>query len=108
MKRLHTKINFSFLAVVHSTRFQNSKISVKLSADEGQNPKAIVKLKKCFGRDELLVQIYVRDLLSIVVRNAVGRSKIDLKELYDLLENKLIALKSLGHTKKSWLNFWSH
>ncbi|GFX79143.1 putative RNA-directed DNA polymerase from transposon X-element [Trichonephila clavipes] len=49
--------------------------------------KAITQLKERFGRDELLVQIYVRDLLSIVMKNAAGRIKVDLSELYDLLES---------------------
>ncbi|GFX40613.1 putative RNA-directed DNA polymerase from transposon X-element [Trichonephila clavipes] len=43
--------------------------------------KAITQLKERFGRDELLVQIYVRDLLSIVMKNAAGRIKVDLSEL---------------------------
>ncbi|GBN49393.1 hypothetical protein AVEN_181100-1 [Araneus ventricosus] len=39
-------------------------------------PKAIAHLKERFGRDDLLVQIYVRDLLSMVMKNAAsGRTK---------------------------------
>ncbi|GFT87370.1 putative RNA-directed DNA polymerase from transposon X-element [Trichonephila clavipes] len=67
--------------------------------------KAITQLKERFGRDELLVQIYVRDLLSIVMRNAAGGIKVDLSELYDLLESKLIALESLGRTKEKFAAF---
>ncbi|GFT65473.1 putative RNA-directed DNA polymerase from transposon X-element [Trichonephila clavipes] len=67
--------------------------------------KAITQLKERFGRDELLVQIYVRDLLSIVMKNAVGRFKGDLSELYDLLESKLMALESLGRTKEKFAEF---
>ncbi|GFX39363.1 putative RNA-directed DNA polymerase from transposon X-element [Trichonephila clavipes] len=67
--------------------------------------KAITQLKERFGRDELLVQIYVRDLLSIVMRNAAGRIKVDLSELYDLLESKLMALESLGRTKEKFSEF---
>ncbi|GFV47880.1 putative RNA-directed DNA polymerase from transposon X-element [Trichonephila clavipes] len=61
--------------------------------------KAIMQLKERFRRDELLVLICVRDLLSIVMKNTAGRIKVDLSELYDLLESKLMALKSLGRTK---------
>ncbi|GFX86556.1 DUF1758 domain-containing protein [Trichonephila clavipes] len=54
--------------------------------------KAIEQLKERFGRDDLLVQIYVRDLLGLVMKNAVkGRSKKDLTYLYDELEGKLRA-----------------
>ncbi|XP_035234049.1 uncharacterized protein LOC118205885 isoform X2 [Stegodyphus dumicola] len=67
--------------------------------------KVIAQLKERFGRDELLVQIYVRDLLSIVMKNATGRIKVDLAELYDLLESKLMALDSLGRTKEKFAEF---
>ncbi|GFV70258.1 putative RNA-directed DNA polymerase from transposon X-element [Trichonephila clavipes] len=64
--------------------------------------KALTQLKEGFGRDELLEQIYVRDVLSIVMKNAAGRIKVDLSELYDLLECKLMALDSLGRTKEKF------
>ncbi|GFT59391.1 putative RNA-directed DNA polymerase from transposon X-element [Trichonephila clavipes] len=67
--------------------------------------KAITQLKERFGRDELLVQIYVRDLLSIVMKNAAGRIKGDLSELYDLLESKLMTLESLGRKKEKFAEF---
>ncbi|GFV93266.1 putative RNA-directed DNA polymerase from transposon X-element [Trichonephila clavipes] len=67
--------------------------------------KAITQLKERFGRDELLVQIYVRDLLSIVMKNAAGLIKGDLSKLYDLLESKLMALESLGRTKEKFAEF---
>ncbi|GFU15449.1 uncharacterized protein NPIL_556131 [Nephila pilipes] len=42
-------------------------------------PKAVAQLQERFGREDLLVQIYVRDLLSMVMKNAAtGRSKTDL------------------------------
>ncbi|GBN28394.1 hypothetical protein AVEN_155421-1 [Araneus ventricosus] len=47
--------------------------------------KAIQQLQERFGRDDL-VQIYVRDLLSMVMKNATtGRMKISLPILYDEL-----------------------
>ncbi|GBM35406.1 hypothetical protein AVEN_181506-1 [Araneus ventricosus] len=55
--------------------------------------KAIAQLKERFDRDDLLVQIYVRDLLSMVMKNAAsGRTKTDLPALYDELEAKIRAL----------------
>ncbi|GBM65323.1 hypothetical protein AVEN_89636-1 [Araneus ventricosus] len=57
-------------------------------------PKAIQQLQERFGRDDLLVQVYVRDLLSMVMKNATtGRMKISLPILYDELEGKLRALE---------------
>ncbi|GFW67783.1 putative RNA-directed DNA polymerase from transposon X-element [Trichonephila clavipes] len=67
--------------------------------------KAITQLEKRFGRDEFLVQIYVRDFLSIVMKNEAGRIKVDLLELYDLLESKLMAFESLVHTKEKFAEF---
>ncbi|GFT05028.1 DUF1758 domain-containing protein [Trichonephila clavipes] len=69
-------------------------------------PKAIEQLKERFGRDSLLVQIFVRDLLNLVMKNAVpGRSNTDLAVLYDSLESKLRALESLGRNKEKFADF---
>ncbi|GBN72037.1 hypothetical protein AVEN_225665-1 [Araneus ventricosus] len=69
-------------------------------------PKAVEQLKLRFGREDLLVQIYVRDLLSLVLKNATtGKNAPDLATLYDMLETKLRALESLGRTKENLLTF---
>ncbi|GFW83596.1 integrase catalytic domain-containing protein [Trichonephila clavipes] len=69
-------------------------------------PKAIDQLKERFGREDLLVQIYVRKLLNLVMKNAVsGRTKTDLSALYDELEGKLRSLKSLGRTQEKYGDF---
>ncbi|GBM94974.1 hypothetical protein AVEN_9022-1 [Araneus ventricosus] len=69
-------------------------------------PKAIQQLQERFRRDDLLVQIYVRDLLSMVMKNATtGRMKIGLPILYDELEGKLRALESLGKTQEKYGDF---
>ncbi|GFX74749.1 uncharacterized protein TNCV_3121781 [Trichonephila clavipes] len=71
-------------------------------------PKAIAQLQERFGRKGLLVQIYVRDLLSMVIRNAAtGRSKADLPALYDDLEAKIRALENLGRTQDKYGVFLS-
>ncbi|GFW89833.1 DUF1758 domain-containing protein [Trichonephila clavipes] len=64
------------------------------------------KLKLRFGREDLLVQIYVRNLLSLVLKNAMtGKNAPDLATLYDMLETKLRALESLGRTKEKFADF---
>ncbi|GBL91791.1 hypothetical protein AVEN_71424-1, partial [Araneus ventricosus] len=76
------------------------------SATASNYPKAIQQLQERFGRDDLLVQIYVRDLLSMVMKNATtGRMKISLPILYDELEGKLRALESLGKTQEKYGDF---
>ncbi|GFV34566.1 integrase catalytic domain-containing protein [Trichonephila clavipes] len=68
-------------------------------------PKAIDQLKR-FGREDLLVQIYVRELLNLVMKNAVSvRTKTDLSALYDELEGKLRSLESLGRTQEKYGDF---
>ncbi|GFS84413.1 integrase catalytic domain-containing protein [Trichonephila clavipes] len=69
-------------------------------------PKAIDQLKERFGHEDLLVQIYVRELLNLVMKNAVsGRTKTDLSALYDELEGKLRSLESLGRTQEKYGDF---
>ncbi|GFX84850.1 DUF1758 domain-containing protein [Trichonephila clavipes] len=68
-------------------------------------PKAI-KLKERYGREDLLVQIYVRELLRLVMKNAAsGRTKTDLHALYDEPEGKLRLLESLGRTQAKYGDF---
>ncbi|GFT21856.1 uncharacterized protein TNCV_3179611 [Trichonephila clavipes] len=66
-------------------------------------PKAIDQLKERFGREDLLVQIYVRELLNLVMKNAVsGRTKTDLSALYDELEGNYGRWRALTNTRKIW------
>lgn len=61
--------------------------------------KAITSLKNRFGKDELQVEVYVRELLSLVLNNVVrGKEKISLVQLYDKLETQMRALETLGVT----------
>ncbi|GFX39114.1 uncharacterized protein TNCV_359281 [Trichonephila clavipes] len=77
------------------------RLILSFPATAANYPKAVDQLKERFGREDLLVQIYVRDLLTMVMKNAVsGRAKTDLSRLYDELEGKLRALESLGRTQE--------
>ncbi|KAF8793410.1 hypothetical protein HNY73_004892 [Argiope bruennichi] len=68
--------------------------------------KVVQQLKIRFGREDLLVQIYVRDLLSLAMKKATTeKNSSDLASLYDMLETKLRALESLGRTKKKCPDF---
>lgn len=63
--------------------------------------KALNQLKSRYGREELLIQLYVRDLLSIVLqKQKVGKSS--LRKLHDQLEAKLRALEVLGVTREKY------
>ncbi|GBM17375.1 hypothetical protein AVEN_150209-1 [Araneus ventricosus] len=78
------KMQYLLQAVVPITKTTRLVESFPVTAEN--YPKAISQLKERFGRDNLLVQIYVRDLLSMVVKNAAsGHTKKDLRVLYDEL-----------------------
>ncbi|GFW01386.1 DUF1758 domain-containing protein [Trichonephila clavipes] len=82
------------------------RLVLSFPATSANYSKAIEQLKEWYGRDDLLVQIYVRDLLGLVIKNAVkGRFKTDLTYLYDELERKLRALESLGRTQEKYGDF---
>lgn len=62
--------------------------------------KAIDSLRSRFGKIELLVEVYVRELLTLVISNAIkSNERIPLSKIYDKLESQLRALESLGVTK---------
>jgi len=59
--------------------------------------KAVTSLKNCFGRDDVIVEFYVRELLSLVLQNAVKGSK-KLVNIYDKVECYIRELETLGVT----------
>ncbi|GFS52483.1 uncharacterized protein TNCV_4851521 [Trichonephila clavipes] len=62
------------------------RLILSFPATAANYPKTVDQLKERFGREDLLVQIYVLDLLTMVMKNAVsGRAKTDLSRLYDEL-----------------------
>ncbi|GFU97563.1 uncharacterized protein TNCV_4508821 [Trichonephila clavipes] len=82
------------------------RLVLSFPATAANYPKAIDQLKERFGREGLLVQIYVRDLLTLVMKNAAtGRVTADLPLLYDELESKLRSLESLGKTQDKYGDF---
>lgn len=73
---------------------------VKSYPPTGENyDKVITSLKNRLGRDDLQIEVYVRQLLQLVLKNAVTPAKdILLSSLYDKIESHLRALESLGVT----------
>lgn len=60
--------------------------------------KVIGCLKKCFGRKDLLVEVYIREMLKLVLNRTRASSLTSLASIYDRLETQLRALESLGVT----------
>ena len=60
--------------------------------------KAVESLKSRYGRNDLLIEFYVRELLNLVIQNAARSSATNLCALYDNLESQIRALETLGVT----------
>ncbi|CAG7832496.1 unnamed protein product [Allacma fusca] len=66
-------------------------------------PKVIDYLTERFGRDDILLKVYVRELLRLVLNAAQNSSDvISISSLYDKLETQLRALESLGVTQDKY------
>ncbi|GBM72096.1 hypothetical protein AVEN_80765-1 [Araneus ventricosus] len=61
--------------------------------------KALQQLQSRFGKEDLLKEVYVRDLLSLVLLKN-SKQKFSLRTLYDNLQSKLRALEVLGYSYK--------
>ncbi|UYV61538.1 hypothetical protein LAZ67_1005212, partial [Cordylochernes scorpioides] len=61
-------------------------------------PLTISTLKERFGREDMLVEVYLRDLIAIILENAYGRNTTSFSTLYIRLSLQLRALGSLGVT----------
>ncbi|KAJ8914911.1 hypothetical protein NQ315_016065 [Exocentrus adspersus] len=57
-------------------------------------PKVIESVKSRFGRDDLLIEVYVRELLKLVLSNLNAKTR--LSDLYDNIESHLRSLETLG------------
>ncbi|UYV83583.1 hypothetical protein LAZ67_23001537 [Cordylochernes scorpioides] len=61
-------------------------------------PLVISTLMERFGREDMLVEVYVRDLIAIILENAHGRNTTSFSTVYVRLSSQLRALGSLGVT----------
>ncbi len=59
---------------------------------------AIRSLEERFGRSDMLVEVYVRDLIGLILENAQSKSSTPFSSLYVRLSTQLRALGSLGVT----------
>jgi len=63
--------------------------------------KAVTYLKERFGKDEVLVEVYERDMLRLVLESTAKKT-VKISCLYDKLETQLRALASLGATQEKY------
>ncbi|UYV68389.1 hypothetical protein LAZ67_5004188 [Cordylochernes scorpioides] len=65
---------------------------------QGKNYASVIKdLKERFGRDNMLIKVYVRDLLWLIIRSAQER-KVNFKDLVTKLNSQIRHLSMLGVT----------
>ena len=55
-----------------------------------------------FGRENLQIEVYVRELLKLILNNAVSDKHFDISTLYDRIETQLRALETLGITSDKY------
>lgn len=86
------KFSYLFQATVPNSRARQIVESYLPTPDN--YPRVIDSLKSRFGREDLLVEVYVRELLKLVLGNL--NSKLNLTTLYDKIETQLRSLETLG------------
>ncbi|UYV65395.1 hypothetical protein LAZ67_3004228 [Cordylochernes scorpioides] len=84
----------TFWTTAENSEVREAVESFPSSADN--YPKVIEYIKSRFGEDEMLVEIYVRDLLQNVLQNVRAEGKMSVVKLYDRLETQLRALETFG------------
>lgn len=91
------KFQYLIQAIIPGTRARELVDSFPPTGDN--YVKVIDSLKSRFGRDDLLVEVYVRELLKLVLHNALQpEKKVGLSTLYDKIESHMRALDTLGVT----------
>ncbi|UYV85029.1 hypothetical protein LAZ67_X004335 [Cordylochernes scorpioides] len=96
------KLQYLVQAIKEDTRASRLVKSFPLTADN--YPKIIEALKDRLGDGVILTEIYVRQLLGLVINNA-RRSTKTIEDLYDKLESYLRSLESLGVTQDQHATF---
>ncbi|UYV81532.1 hypothetical protein LAZ67_20001463 [Cordylochernes scorpioides] len=89
-----TKFQYLFQATAENSEAREAVESFPPSADN--YPKVIEYIKSRFIEDEMLVEIYVRDMLQNVLQNVRAEGKMSVVKLYNRLETQLRALETLG------------
>ena len=70
----------------------------KFPATESGYKEAVIHLQERFGREDILVEMYVRELISLIITKPKSH-KGYVTQLYDQVESQLRALNSLGVTR---------
>ncbi|UYV73873.1 hypothetical protein LAZ67_11001226 [Cordylochernes scorpioides] len=104
--RLKDSDKFYYLLQSLSVDTEAYKIVSIYPLTEENYSKAIDALRRRYANPDLLLQVYVRELLKLVIESASGKKKISFHELYYKIQSYLGSLKSLNLERASpdtWL-----
>ncbi|GFT33239.1 uncharacterized protein TNCV_4767251 [Trichonephila clavipes] len=93
------KFQYLVQATVNGSRAR--EVVESFPATAANYAKAVESLKARFGTDDLLVEVYVRELLKLIV-SVQKQEKISMTSLYDKLESYLRVLETLGVTTEKY------
>lgn len=98
--KLHDSDKFQYLvqSMVPGSRAWKLVNSYPQSSENYVN--VIKALKDRFGDQVMLTEVYVRQLLKLVIRNVGNRRTMPLSTMYDELESHLRSLETLGVTQE--------
>ncbi|GBM06143.1 hypothetical protein AVEN_265199-1 [Araneus ventricosus] len=89
------KFHYLLQSMLPGTRARELMESYPLTSDNYQ--KTVSALKDRFGKKELLTEIYVRELLKLIMSNVQshGKDRLSLSKLFDKIEYHLRSLESM-------------
>ncbi|GFX01136.1 integrase catalytic domain-containing protein [Trichonephila clavipes] len=103
-EKIHDDVNiddrdkFQYLIQSTAPRSSPREIVESFPATAANYKKAIEYLKEIHGNISVLIQVYIRDLLQLVM----AKNKSDISSLYDKMQTRIHALDSLGLTKDKY------
>lgn len=97
---LSDKVEYLIQATVPGSRARQLVDSFPATGDNYSNILDCLMVR--FGRDDLQTEVYVRELLKLIINNAKSNDRIELSLLYDKIETQLRALKTLGITSDKY------
>ncbi|XP_050505341.1 uncharacterized protein LOC126883721 [Diabrotica virgifera virgifera] len=90
---LHDKIAYLRQATLEGSKARRLVESFPAVADNYS--KIINSLKSRFGREDLQIEVYIRELLKLIL-SRVSSSSCNVSTLYDMIESQLRSLETLG------------
>ena len=93
---LHDADKFQYLVQSMESGTEPEELVTSYPLTASNYSKAVEALQERYGRDSLLLQVYIRELLKLVISNVNHRDKLPLDRMYLKLESHLRALKALN------------